>query len=206
MGTKSHKKLFFFSFLSDPDPIIVHPIRKTSLFLRGSAGPCARRLLISSHTNNLVELTSRPFRKLIEWPLLTKIFNRTLTHKLGNMQNMQYYWNCPDIRVTKAPSPIQTRRARPSWAPTSGSSTYDISWKVIDRGAPFTPVTGRFNLCTEEKFYILRKPEMASLNSRQEVSNHCRLIAMFLLSMLKKWKFQESSILPFCIHLLFASW
>ena len=122
MGTKSHKKLFFLSFLSDPDPIIVHPIRKTSLFLRGSAGPCARRLLISSHTNNLVELTSRPFRKLIEWPLLTKIFNRTLTHKLGNMQNMQYYWNCPDIRVTKAPSPIQTRRARPSWAPTSGSS------------------------------------------------------------------------------------
>ena len=110
----SDPKIGFLSFLSDPGPIIVHPIRQTSLFLRGSAGPCARRLLNSSHTNNLVELTSRPFRKLIEWPLLTKIFNRTLTHKLGNMQNMQYYWNCPDIRVTKAPSPIQTRRARPS--------------------------------------------------------------------------------------------
>ena len=102
MGTKSHKKLFFLSFLSDPDPIIVHPIRKTSLFLRGSAGPCARRLLISSHTNNLVELTSRPFRKLIEWPLLTKIFNRTLTHKLGNMQNRDQREWVFEIREVKS--------------------------------------------------------------------------------------------------------
>ena len=57
-----------------------------------------------------------------------------------------------------------------------------------DRGAPFTPVTGRCNLCTKEKFYILRKPEMASLNSRQEVGNHCRHIAMSLLSNVGKVK------------------
>ena len=31
-------------------------------------------------------------------------------------------------------------------------STFDDKWKVIDRGAPFTPVTGRCNLCTKEKF------------------------------------------------------
>ena len=67
-------------------------------------------------------------------------------------------------------------------------STFDDKWKVIDRGAPFTPVTGRCNLCTKEKFYILRKPEMASLNSRQEVGNHCRHIAMSLLSNVGKVK------------------
>ena len=67
-------------------------------------------------------------------------------------------------------------------------STFDVKWKVLDRGAPFTPVTGRCNLCTKEKFYILRKPEMASLNSRQEVGNHCRHIAMSLLSNVGKVK------------------
>ena len=39
-----------------------------------------------------------------------------------------------------------------------------------------------------QKFYILRKPEMASLNSRQEVGNHCRHIAMSLLSNVGKVK------------------
>ena len=119
MGTKSHKKLFFLSFLSDPDPIIVHPIRKTSLFLRGSAGPCARRLLISSHTNNLVELTSRPFRKLIEWPLLTKIFNRTLTHKLGNMQNMQIFESQKLLHPSKQEGRDQAERPHLGAPPTT---------------------------------------------------------------------------------------
>ena len=67
-------------------------------------------------------------------------------------------------------------------------STFDVKWKVLNRGALFTPVTGRFNLCTKEKFYVLRKPEMASLNSRQEAGNYCRHIAMSLLSNVGKMK------------------
>ena len=45
-----------------------------------------------------------------------------------------------------------------------------------------------FCIFTKEKFYILRKPEMASLNSRQDVGNHCRHIAMSLLSNVGKVK------------------
>ena len=59
-------------------------------------------------------------------------------------------------------------------------SAFGVKWKVLDRGAPFTLVTGKCNLCTKEKFYFLRKPEMASLNLRQEVGNHCCHIAMSL--------------------------
>ena len=80
-------------------------------------------------------------------------------------------------------------------------------WKVIDWGAPFTPVTGRCNLCTKEKFYILRKPEMASLNSRQEVGNHS-LSSHRHVSPLKCWESESTridqlsvcSILSFCVH------
>ena len=63
-----------------------------------------------------------------------------------------------------------------------------ISWKVIDRGTPYTPVTGQCMLCTKEKFYILRRPDLASLNKRQEVRAHCRHIAMSLISNVAKVK------------------
>ena len=74
------------------------------------------------------------------------------------------------------------------WELKARGSTYTIAWKVIDRGAPFTPVTNQCMLCTKEKFYILRKPKMASLNKRQEVGTHCRHVAMSLLSKVEKVK------------------
>ena len=67
----------------------------------------------------------------------------------------------------------ETKLSTHIWELKARGSTFDVKWKVIDRGAPFNPVTGWCNLCTKEKFYILRKPEMVSLNSRQEFGNHC---------------------------------
>ena len=74
------------------------------------------------------------------------------------------------------------------WELKARGSTYSIAWKVIDRGSPFTPITNKCMLCTKEKFYILRKPELASLNSRQEVGTHCAHVAMSLLSKVAKVK------------------
>ena len=82
----------------------------------------------------------------------------------------------------------ETKLSANIWDLKERGSTYDITWKVIDWGSPLTPVTGRCNLFTNEKFYILRQPEMASLNSRQEVGPHCRHIAMSLLSNVEKVK------------------
>ena len=74
------------------------------------------------------------------------------------------------------------------WAVKDRGSTYNISWRILDRGTPFTPVTKVCMLCTKEKFYIIRRPEFASLNSRQEVGNHCLHKAMSLLSKVEKVK------------------
>ena len=76
------------------------------------------------------------------------------------------------------------------WDIKDRGSTYSISWKILDRGSPFTPVTKSCMLCTVEKFYIIRKPEIASLNSRQEVGVHCPHVAMSLLSKVEKVKVQ----------------
>ena len=76
------------------------------------------------------------------------------------------------------------------WDLKDRGSDYTISWRIIDRGPAFTPVTKVCMLCTIEKFYIIRKPQLASLNSRQEVGNHCLHIAMSLLSKVEKVKVQ----------------
>ena len=74
------------------------------------------------------------------------------------------------------------------WELKARGSIYEVSWKVIDRGSPFTPVTGKCMLCTKEKFFILRRPDLASLNKRQEIGAHCRHIAMSLISNVEKVK------------------
>ena len=77
------------------------------------------------------------------------------------------------------------------WEIKDRGSTYTISWRILDRGNPFTPVTKVCMLCTKEKFYILRRTELSTLNSRQEVGNHCMHIVMSLLSKVEKVKVDD---------------
>ena len=50
----------------------------------------------------------------------------------------------------------------------------EIEWKIIDRGQPYSNITDRCNLCIKEKFYILYKPEMSTINMRSEITAGCR--------------------------------
>ena len=74
------------------------------------------------------------------------------------------------------------------WALKARGSTYTITWRILDRGAPFNHVTKTCMLCCKERFFIIRRPDLASLNSRQEVGNHCLHIASSLLSTVEKVK------------------
>ena len=47
------------------------------------------------------------------------------------------------------------------------------SCKILERAQPFSPITGVFALCILEKWYILCKPELATINKRNEINNHC---------------------------------
>ena len=51
---------------------------------------------------------------------------------------------------------------------------YKINWKIVDRGKPYTPVNDICQLCTKEAYYIIFNPEMADLNSKNEIFNSCR--------------------------------
>ena len=49
-----------------------------------------------------------------------------------------------------------------------------VSYSLLEKAKPFTPVTGRCQLCLTEKFYIMYRPDLAQLNKREEIFNHCR--------------------------------
>ena len=54
------------------------------------------------------------------------------------------------------------------------NTNYTIRWKTVDRGRAYSPSTKICNLCLKEKYVIICKPQMASLNSRNELKTECR--------------------------------
>ena len=60
------------------------------------------------------------------------------------------------------------------WRLKSESKIFSIGWKLLARAQPFSPVSGLCQLCTKEKYFIIFKPHMASLNSRNELASCCR--------------------------------
>ena len=64
---------------------------------------------------------------------------------------------------------LKKKGFNPTWNPPNP----DVTWKLIDRGKSFTPVTGVCQLCIKEAFYILFRPELAKLNSRSEIFSAC---------------------------------
>ena len=51
---------------------------------------------------------------------------------------------------------------------------YDIEWKAIDRGKPFSPSNMVCQLCTKEAYHIIFNPNLTELNSKNEVFSCCR--------------------------------
>ena len=58
---------------------------------------------------------------------------------------------------------------------------YTINWKILSKAKPYSPSTKKCFLCLEEKYFIICKPEISTLNKRNELVNKCRHRNKFLL-------------------------
>ena len=96
---------------------------------------------------NYIGLTSNTFKQ--RWSQHKSSFNNK--SKANETTLSQYIWKLKEKNVKHV-----------------------ISWKIVCRANQFSPITGRCDLCTREKFYIIFKPEMCSLNTRNELGTHCR--------------------------------
>ena len=66
-----------------------------------------------------------------------------------------------------------TRLSKHIWNLQDKNIGYEISWKIVSRAKPFNHVTNTCQLCTREKYFIIFKPEMATINERNEIAGPC---------------------------------
>ena len=67
------------------------------------------------------------------------------------------------------------------WTLKDNNTPHTITWKKLTTATAYNNSTKRCNLCLQEKYYILYKPHMASLNKRTEINNTCRHSRSYLL-------------------------
>ena len=49
----------------------------------------------------------------------------------------------------------------------------DITWKIIDKGKKFSPTSKSCKLCTLERYYLICRPDLYTLNKNKEFSDEC---------------------------------
>ena len=60
------------------------------------------------------------------------------------------------------------------WQLKEQKKEFTITWKVIEKARAYTNLSKRCNLCIAEKYFIICRPEMATLNKRNELLSTCR--------------------------------
>ena len=60
------------------------------------------------------------------------------------------------------------------WTLEDNKIPFQIKWKILAKGKPFSTSSKICNLCLKEKYFIICRPNMASLNNRNELASECR--------------------------------
>ena len=68
------------------------------------------------------------------------------------------------------------------WGLKDKKTDYQIRWWSIRHARSYSNVTKKCNLCLWEKYYIICRPNMATLNNRNELVSSCRHAKKFLLN------------------------
>ena len=71
------------------------------------------------------------------------------------------------------------------WSLKNADQTYEVNWKILGRAKSYSNVTKRCNLCLLEKYFIICRKELATLNKRTELLGTCRHSRKYLLEQVK---------------------
>ena len=67
-----------------------------------------------------------------------------------------------------------TELSKHIWSLKNDNIDYSISWRVLSSSSPYNSSSKRCNLCLKEKFLIICRPDLSSLNKRNELVSSCR--------------------------------
>ena len=126
-------------------------------------GKCrSSNLLYQATVSNLTKQTTETYIGLCSTEFKSRYANHKASFNHRNKQN-------------------QTELSKHVWGLKDSSVDYDIKWKIIAHAQPYNNRTKRCNLCILEKYYIICKPQLCTLNKRQELSSTCRHARSYLL-------------------------
>ena len=77
------------------------------------------------------------------------------------------------------------------WKLKENNTDHTVTWKILEKAQPYTPITGKCGLCTSEKAYIAYNHP--SLNKRRELFSTCPHRRKHLLLNLKKISEEQCS-------------
>ena len=65
----------------------------------------------------------------------------------------------------------ETELSKHIWTLKDNNKSFDLKWKIIKQCKPYNSITKKCNLCLFEKFIIIFKKDLCSLNKRNELSS-----------------------------------
>ena len=74
-----------------------------------------------------------------------------------------------------------TELSKHIWELNDSKTKYSTTWKILKNAKSYDPATSRCNLCICEKYFIICKPQMSTLNRRNELVSACRHASNFIL-------------------------
>ena len=75
-----------------------------------------------------------------------------------------------------------TELSKHVWDLKDRNINYEIKWRKVRQAKSYSNINKKCNLCLWEKFFIICKPEMSTLNHRNELTSTCRHSKKFLLN------------------------
>ena len=76
---------------------------------------------------------------------------------------------------------LSTELSKHIWLLKDQNKQFEIKWKIMCSAKPYSNITKKCNLCIAEKYLIICKPALASLNRKTELVGTCRHQAKHLL-------------------------
>jgi hypothetical protein len=83
-------------------------------------------------------------------------------------------WNKHEGDFRNTTGKHNTRLSTHIWKLKEEGKDYETKWEILDRAPTHNPVNMKCRLCLKEIFYIIFRPDSASLNKRNELFSTCR--------------------------------
>ena len=80
---------------------------------------------------------------------------------------------------------LSTEFSKHVWHLKEAKLKFKITWRILKQTFPYSPVSDQCNLCLWEKYFIICRPELATLNKCNKLVTSCRHANKFLLKNFK---------------------